>query len=155
MKTIPEPRYISPADTAKLVRAALKAAFPTIKFSVRSRRYSGGASVDVSWMDGPTTREVELIAKRFEGATFDGMVDLKSNHDSTLDGERVRFGADFVMCDRSFSPDFVRRRAATVAAQWGEPVEVTINRHGGVDLVGSYEMQDRVWQAARRTRGVC
>ena len=45
------PRYISLADTAKLVRAALAANFPGTKFYVRSDSYSGGASIDV-WYDG-------------------------------------------------------------------------------------------------------
>jgi len=53
----PTPRretvYVSVAETAKLVRAALKAAFPGITFSVRSKSYSMGASISVRWTDGP------------------------------------------------------------------------------------------------------
>ena len=72
-----ETKYLSAAETAKLVRSALKQSFPGVTFSVRSRKYSGGASIDVSWTDGPRTPEVEAIAKRYEGADFDGMIDLK------------------------------------------------------------------------------
>lgn len=100
--------YLSCAETASYLRAALKAAFPTVKFSVRSKTYSGGASISVGWTDGPSAKTVEPVAQRFAGATFDGMIDLKSHHDSTLtlpDGstKRVSFGADFVFTNRSIS----------------------------------------------------
>lgn len=80
--------YISCADTAKLVRQALKAAFPGVKFSVRSSVYSGGASIDVRWTDGPLRKEVEPIAKQYQGSDFDGMIDMKvsSSHYLRPDG---------------------------------------------------------------------
>lgn len=71
-----ETTYLSAAETAKLVRAALKRSFPGVKFSVRSENYSGGCSVNVGWIDGPLTREVEPIAKMFEGKRFDGSIDM-------------------------------------------------------------------------------
>ena len=48
------PRYLTAAETAKLIRKALKASFPGVKFSVRSKSYSMGASVNVSYIDGPS-----------------------------------------------------------------------------------------------------
>ena len=42
----PKVEYLTCAETAKLVRSALKAAFPGVKFSVCSSTYSGGASID-------------------------------------------------------------------------------------------------------------
>ncbi len=69
--------YLSRAETAKLVRKILKTAFPGTKFSVRSDTYSGGASVDIRWTDGPNREAVESVVKHYEGATFDGMQDLK------------------------------------------------------------------------------
>lgn len=116
-----EARYLSCAETAKLVRAALKTAFPGIKFSVKSSTYSGGASIDVNWTDGPTSKEVDAIAKRFEGAAFDGMIDLKEYHTSSLNGERVRFGADFVMSQRDLSYDLLLECAERIAEQYGVP----------------------------------
>lgn len=97
-------RWISPADTAKLVRAALKDTFPTVVFSVTSKSYAGGASISVHWTDGPPTGVVDKVAKRFAGASFDGMIDLKSYHTSALNGERVHYGADYVFTQRSYSP---------------------------------------------------
>ena len=42
-------RFITPADTAKLIRKALKASHPATKFSVRTSVYSGGASIRIAW----------------------------------------------------------------------------------------------------------
>ena len=80
--------YLSCAETAKLVRQALKRAFPDAKFSVRSDTYSGGASIDVRWTDGPRAKAVEPIAKQYQGGGFDGMIDMaySRNHYLRADG---------------------------------------------------------------------
>ena len=98
-------RYISPTDTAKLVRGVLAQAFPGQKFSVKTSTYAGGAAVRVKWIDGPTEKEVEAITDEFEGASFDSSIDLKSYVESAHNGERVHFGADYVSCTRSYSTD--------------------------------------------------
>lgn len=106
---------LSCADTAKLIRKRLKAEFPEIKFSVRSSVYSGGASIDISYTDGVLYSEVNKIAKQYEGATFDGMNDLKEYHTSLVyfDGDdlprSVRFGADFVFVRRDLSDSFIEK----------------------------------------------
>jgi hypothetical protein len=68
--------YLSCAETAKLIRVQLKAKFPGIKFSVKSSVYSGGASIDVAWEDGPTQKMVEAVTGPFAGGGFDGMIDM-------------------------------------------------------------------------------
>lgn len=103
MSSTQSKQYLSCAETAKLIRTALKARWPEFKFSVRSHTYSGGASIDVGWTDGPSRKRVEAIVGRFGGASFDGMFDLKSYHDSEWQGQRVHFGADFVFCNRDIS----------------------------------------------------
>lgn len=112
-------KYLSAADTAKLIRAALKEAFASIKFSVRSKTYSGGASIDVRWIDGPTAHQVEAIAKKFEGASFDGMTDSMSYRDAQLDGERVHFGANFVFCNRDDSERAIAGAIRRVCSRFG------------------------------------
>lgn len=103
--TTPTTRYVSVADTAKEIRKAVKVAFPGQKFSVRSSSYAGGASIDVAWVDGPAAKAVDDVVKTFAGASFDGMIDLKSYHESVTEtGERVHWGADFVFTNRSISP---------------------------------------------------
>ena len=129
-------RHLTCAETAKLVRAALKKNFPGVKFSVRSDVYSMGASIDVTWVLGPTSKEVEHIAKQYESADFDGSIDLEvlSNHWLLPDGtaiirkspgtqgsmgyipaesnepppgaEPVFFGAHYVQCQRRYADDW-------------------------------------------------
>jgi hypothetical protein len=136
-----ETKYLSCAETAKLVKTALKKNFPGMKFSVRSSVYSGGASIDVSWVLGPTTKEVDEIAGQYESADFDGSIDMETHYDHWLlpDGSAiiksgpgtqgsmgyipavenpmpegavpVSFGAHYVQCQRRY------------AAKWeGEPI---------------------------------
>lgn len=77
-------RSLSCAETAKLIRKALKGKFPGQKFYVRSKTYSGGASITIKWIDGPTKDEVNPVVQLFSGADFDGMIDLKVYNDSWL-----------------------------------------------------------------------
>lgn len=76
MVTMYETEYLSCAETAKLLRQRLKDRFPQTRFSVRSKTYSGGASIDVSWTDGPTEREFNAVAQIFASKDFDGMIDM-------------------------------------------------------------------------------
>ena len=107
--------YETCAVTAKRLRIALKAHFPGVKFSVRSSTYSGGASITVRWTDGPRRPVVEAIAHRYQGATFDGMIDLKTRHSTVVVDETgpkvVQYGADFIFCERTLTD-----KAATIAA---------------------------------------
>lgn len=103
-----ETKYISVTDTAKMVRKTLKRNFKGVKFSVRSSSYAGGASIDIRWTDGPLAEAVDKVVSLYQGATFDGMTDMKSSHDSVVsneDGtvERVSFGADYIFTSRDMS----------------------------------------------------
>jgi hypothetical protein len=142
--------YLSCAETAKLVRAALKKAFPGIKFSVRSDVYSGGASIRVRWTDGPSEKAVKSVAGAYAGGGFDGMIDMAYSVDSWLmpDGsaasasspgttgsmgvyepydheapapgaKKVRFGANFVFCDKDHSVESYTAALAKVCADYG------------------------------------
>lgn len=96
-------KYLTCAETAKLCRQSLKEAFPSIKFSVRSSTYSGGASIRIYWTDGPTSDQVKSVIAPFEGGYFDGLIDYKGSVYAMLDGEQVHFGADFIFEERSNS----------------------------------------------------
>ena len=107
MNPVMETKYVRAADTAKLIRAELKAAFPTIKFSVRSHVYAGGLWVAVHYVRGPVTRRVQRIMDRFKSAWFDGMRDLKESvvHDYlNADGsvERIHYGNDYGSASREW-----------------------------------------------------
>lgn len=115
-------RYISVTETAKLVRAALKDNFKGIKFSVRSSSYAGGASIDVSWVDGPCMADVDRVVKGFQGATFDSSIDLKSYVTGELNGEEVHFGTDYVMTHRKTTYAFVEAIAMQFCQRFGLPL---------------------------------
>ena len=119
MTTTTTTRSISAADTAKLVRKALKALWPAVKFSVRTSTYSGGASIDVGWTDGPTPKEVEAITSRFEGASFDGMIDLKTHHTTEYQGERVHFMADYIFTNRKHGVAAYQAAVDRLAERYG------------------------------------
>ena len=66
------PRYIDVVEVARLVRCSLKKNFPGVKFSVRSNRYAGGASIHVRWKAGPNQADVRSIVSQYQGARTDG-----------------------------------------------------------------------------------
>ena len=143
------PRSISCADTAKLIRAALKAAFPAVKFSVRSSTYSMGASIAIRYIDGPTYDRVNAIAQEFAGATFDGMQDLKEYHTSTLNGEPVRYGADFVFVTRERSLAHTTQIVDALVTMWGLERPAIKTHDSGTAYVAATTAQDR--EAMTRT----
>jgi hypothetical protein len=75
-------RYIDVVEAAKMIRKHLKVTFPGVKFSVKSARYAGGASIDIDYIDGPLPESVRTAVAGFRGARFDGMIDLQYNADS-------------------------------------------------------------------------
>jgi hypothetical protein len=143
--------WISTADTAKCVRRALADAFPGVRFSVRSKVYSGGSSITVHWTDGPSTRDVDSVIGVFAGRDFDGMIDLGIYVDAIVDargrvighkspgtvgshgtipptddpvppGARVvHFGASYVFSSRTISPDVQTAADAILAKRGYDP----------------------------------
>lgn len=124
------------AQTAKRVRKALKAQYPGVKFSVRSSTYSGGASIDASYTDGPAERGVWTFLQQFAGADFDGMTDMKNYRDDVLfanpDGTYsvISSGADFVFAHRAISEPWRDEIAREIERVTGKPCDLT-NRGDG------------------------
>lgn len=102
-------KYFTCAETAKIIRTALKEAFPKVKFSVKSHTYSGGASIYIRWKDGPNSAQVEAVASKFEASYFDGGIDYKGSIFHMMDGQQVRFGADFIFFNRDYSDAAIQR----------------------------------------------
>lgn len=95
------------AAAAKAIRAELKAAFPTVKFSVRSDSFAGGDAVRISWTDGPMTKEVDAIVGKYQYGHFDGMQDLYENSNRRNDIPQTKY----VQTSRSKSEE-VRQQIA-------------------------------------------
>lgn len=71
-----EKKYLTVVETAKLIRASLKAAFPGQKFSVVSDSYAGGASIRIHYQDGPTGEQVKFVVGAYQAGGFDGTIDM-------------------------------------------------------------------------------
>jgi len=111
--------YLSCAETAKLIRPALKRAFPGVKFSVRSSTYSMGASIDIYWTDGPLAADVDKVAKPYAGAGFDGMIDLKTYNSDWLypDGHVESFQSDI---GHSYGTHTADAEGDQIPAEWAK-----------------------------------
>jgi hypothetical protein len=99
-----ETTYVSVTNTARLVRNALRQAFPELPrhfFSVRS----ASRSIDIGWVDGPTEKAVKAIVDRYQGCDFDGMQDMKVQRPVAAieQGRAVHYCADYILCDRRIS----------------------------------------------------
>lgn len=110
MNTLAESRVIvTQTVVAKTVKAVLKKAYPMIKFSVRTSKYSMGSSITVYWTDGPTIKSVDALIGHYCGASFDGMTDSKSYHDAdttiSKDGTitHVHYANDYIFTSREVS----------------------------------------------------
>ncbi len=101
---------ISLVDTAKIIREELKTYFPNTKFSVRSDRYAGGCSIDITWIDGDSLISVNEIVKKFEKTELKGI----SHKDKLL-----KFRVDYVNTQRTYSDDAFSKLANTIAKDLG------------------------------------
>lgn len=138
--------YMTCSETAKLVRAELKKNFPGVTFSVRSKTYSGGASIDIHYVDGPTTKQVKHVAYRFEGAEFDGMIDLKTSKVTEMaDGSKVQYGADFIFVHRDYTLGFMQSIAAEVSQKHHVSPQPEVKVGSGGAYVVDYR---QAWQGS-------
>ncbi|MDD4352699.1 MAG: hypothetical protein PHU71_07045 [Candidatus Gracilibacteria bacterium] len=152
-------KYLSAAETAKVVRKMLKTEFPNTKFSVRSESYSMGSAVSVRWTDGPIESEVDSVVGALAGSGFDSMIDLKYTvtHWMTPDGKitiansqgstgssgihnqkpcneaiEVNF-ADHISCNRKYSEEFLDRIAKRINEKMFNGKPVALVEHGGLN----------------------
>jgi len=100
---------------AKAIRKELKAAFPGVKFSARSSSFSMGDSVDVRWVDGPRTTEVDSIIGKYQYGSFDGMIDLYTS-DNRIEGLPQ---SKYVMSSRDLSEEMRQSIREMIAEKYG------------------------------------
>ncbi len=136
-------KYIPLKETNALIRGDLKAAFPSAKFSVRGNSYAGGASTDISYVDGPPLSEAEPVAKAYASATFDGMTDMKNYV------QKSGFDADGIPQSISYGPDyvFVRREFSDETKQDAVARAVKAFKDAGVDFDPNVQLVDEIPQA--------
>ncbi len=109
------------AQVAKLIRADLKAAFPGMKFSVRSESFSMGDAVTVSWTNGPAVGQVSAVVDKYQAGDFDGMTD---SYNFRTDAPKV--SVKFVSCNQSIDPALYARVQADIAAKFsGTSIQIS------------------------------
>lgn len=100
------PRFVRTSEQNKLIRKALKTAFPGFKFdSIRASH--GGGAVQVEWTDGPTKAEVDAVVSAFKGGYYDAVEDYHGVNRSLLNGEEVYFEGESIFTKRDLSQDFI------------------------------------------------
>ena len=126
---------------ASNIRTELKRTFPGVKFSVRSESYSGGCSINIDWTDGPTGKQVEEIANKYQYGYFDGMEDLY--HYSRDPWADIYGGAKYVFCARSLTNE----RIQAMADKMGHAI--TFSQYGeieGIDYETARDIRNQAYQ---------
>lgn len=111
-----QPERISTVLVASRIRKQLKAVFADTTFSVRKQRHS---TIDVNWTNGPTADEVNNAIRHFVGYHTDEWGGLKAVQ-ATEDGKRVQYVLQYLFCNRTYTPDFVRMVAKDVCERFGK-----------------------------------
>lgn len=106
----------STKETAGFIRLALKAAFPSQKFSIRTSYASMTSSTDIKWLDGPTEAEVEHVTNAFTSKSFDGMTDSTNYHNQEVNGQLVSYSG-WIHLRREFSVALLGRALAKFQAE--------------------------------------
>lgn len=138
-------RYLRAAETNKLIRNALKVAFPGVKFSVK-----GDNACRVTWTDGPEAFAVEALLGPYRNGGFNGSIGMAYNSTSYLlkDGtvisgrssgttgsmgsreayafvahegaEEISMGVTYIWTTRTISPEFEAKCARAFAIMSSE-----------------------------------
>lgn len=116
----------SQAAAAKMIRAELKAAFPTVTFKVTSKSFSMGDSVHIDWTNGPTAADVDAIVGKYEYGHFDGMDD--SYHYSNRRDDIPQ--SKYVSTDRHYTDEARRAALAYVNRRWGWDLRFIERQYG-------------------------
>jgi len=120
---------------AKNIRAELARTFPGVKFSVKGRSFSGGDDINVSWTDGPTSKQVDAIIDKYSAGIFDGSDDSYTySHSAWIEA----FGdAKYIMANRHYSDALVVKAIEEIKAKYGDAEAPTVEQYNQGQANGS------------------
>ncbi len=98
-------KYLTTAETAKIIRKALKEAFQGVKFSVKSEN----STVSITWTDGPNVDQVKSVVGHLKAAYFDSSIDYQGSIYHMHQGQQISLGADFLSFKREYSDASIQR----------------------------------------------
>jgi len=134
------------ALAAKNIKEELRRTFPGVPFSVRYNG-RGGASVKITWTDGPTREDVVKVTGKYQEGHFDGMEDIYRYSHSVFNG--VFGGAKWVNEERTASTAHIM----TVAAGMGHTLtEANFDQWGNV-TGPDWDTVQAIMRRARETPG--
>lgn len=107
------------ARCAKQIKQELTKAFPKIKFSVKSKNYAGGDSVDIYWDNGPTTEQVEKYTDKYQEGHFNGMEDIYEYSNNRDDIPQAKY----VFAKRELTNELTQYFAEQIAKKAGVTFE--------------------------------
>lgn len=136
-----------PKDGASNLRKELARAFPGVKFSVRTSHASMTNSIDVRWTLGPTVKQVDDIAGKYQQGHFDGMTD--SYEYSHAVWTQVFGGAKYVHSQRDVPGNIHQAVAEALCAL--QKVAMDGDRTRLLGDNDSYSLWDHVHQVLCRT----
>lgn len=93
--------------------------FPGVAFSVRSDAFSMGNSIDVSWTDGPTAKQVEEISDLFCTSTTEQSGGDRINVPCSTGFTDWMGGGKYVHSQRNISEHIERAVGEAIAKRWG------------------------------------
>lgn len=98
--------YAPASKVAKNIRLVLKKTYgKDVKFSVKSSSYG---SVGISWIDGPTSSEVDKLLSMFKNGSFNSMEDMyEYNKTPFVDAFG---GVEYLNTNRTSTPESIQRQ---------------------------------------------
>jgi hypothetical protein len=95
--------YCDRICATKNIKKELTLKYPGIKFSIKSETYSGGNSIDVTWYDGPTQKEVDSIIHKYNDHETDYTGDYRDPTNDVFN--ELYGGAKYVFSNRHMSDE--------------------------------------------------
>jgi len=103
-------------NASKNAKTELQRTWPGVKFSVRADHNS----MNISWTDGPSTKQVEAVTNKYQDGNFNGMEDIHE-YDNSARGEAVDVvlgRKTYVMPSRHYSDALIQKAIDRVMAQY-------------------------------------
>ena len=136
-------------EVAIIIRSILKTNFKDYNFSVRSKSYAGGSSINISWTNGPTHKEVDSLVKHLQSVSHMDITDLVHHVPfCEHDGEKFNSMADHIFSNRHETVEFITPIAAEAAVKYGYTGKYEIVERNGIM---SHIIVDSTWRFGRDT----
>lgn len=117
------------------IRTELKRNFPTTKFSVRYKSFSGGDEYSITWQDGPTTKQVDAIVDKYSDMKPDAY-SMGDYWDCVPSEFNHLYGSvGYVMTSRTISADALSKTKERFA---GLTKENMVQYNYGIEGANSY-----------------